>query len=479
MPADSDPYENRRLWRTELAATLALGWPLVLTNLAQTGLTTADVILMGWLGPAALAAGALGTNLYFAFLIFGIGVTSATAPLIAQELGRKRHSVRDVRRTVRQGLWASVAISIPVWVVLWNAEPILLLLGQEPALAAESAPFVRTLQWAFLPALWAVVLRCFFSALQRPGWILAIWALALPLNLAIAWVLMFGKLGFAPLGLAGAGVATTVSSLFMFVGLALVTMLDRRLRRYRLFGRWWRPDAHRLRIIWRIGLPIGGTLLFEVGLFNAAAFVMGLFGAEALAAHAIALQIATLSFMVPLGLAQAGTVRVGLARGASDPGGVGRAGWTAFALGVGFMAGIAVLMVAFPRPLVGVFLDAGDPANAGVIALAVTFLGFAALFQVVDGAQAVGAGILRGLNDTRVPMLYAALGYWGVGATLGIALAFPAGLKGAGIWIGLATGLAVVAVLMLRRWLRRGELGLLGEAPTVGIGRVETAPGPA
>ena len=143
------------------------------------------------------------------------------------------------------------------------------------------------------------------------------------------------------------------------------------------------------------------------------------------------------------------------------------------------MAGIAVLMVAFPRALVGVFLDAGDPANAGVIALAVTFLGFAALFQVVDGAQAVGAGILRGLNDTRVPMLYAALGYWGIGATLGIALAFPAGLKGAGIWIGLATGLAVVAVLMLRRWLRRDDLGLLGEAPTVGIGRVETAPGPA
>ena len=193
MPADSDPYENRRLWRTELSATLALGWPLVLTNLAQTGLTTADVILVGWLGPAALAAGALGTNLYFAFLIFAIGVASATAPLIAQELGRKRHSVRDVRRTVRQGLWASVAIAIPVWVVLWNAEPILLLLGQEPALAAESAPFVRTLQWAFLPALWAVVLRCFFSALQRPGWILAIWTLALPLNLAIAWVLMFGN----------------------------------------------------------------------------------------------------------------------------------------------------------------------------------------------------------------------------------------------------------------------------------------------
>jgi multidrug resistance protein, MATE family len=150
-------------WRGELAATLALGWPLVLTNLAQIGLTTADVILMGWLGPHALAAGALGTNLYFAFLIFGIGLVTATAPLIAQELGRKRHSVRDVRRTVRQGLWTAVTISIPVWLVLWNAQAILLLIGQEPALAAEAAPYVRTLQWAFLPFLASVVLRSFLG----------------------------------------------------------------------------------------------------------------------------------------------------------------------------------------------------------------------------------------------------------------------------------------------------------------------------
>jgi multidrug resistance protein, MATE family len=452
---------ERAAWRAEFAATLALGWPLVLTNLAQIGLTTADVILMGWLGGHALAAGALGTNLYFAFLIFGIGLVTATAPLIAQELGRKRHSVRDVRRTVRQGLWTAVAISIPVWIVLWNAERILLLIGQEPALAAQAAPYVRALQWAFLPFLAAVVLRSFLSALERPGWILVMGLLALPLNVAVAWAFMFGTLGAPRLGLAGAGIATTAASLFIFCGLALVIVTDRKLRRYHLFGRFWRSDWRRFRTIWRIGLPIGGTLLFEVGLFNAAAFVMGLFGADALAAHAIALQIASFTFMVPLGVAQAATVRVGLSYGARDPAGVRRAGWTAYALGVGFMACIAVMMVTFPRALAGIFLDANDPANAGVIALAVTFLGFAALFQVVDGAQVVGAGMLRGLNDTRVPMLYAALGYWGIGATLGIALAFPGGLKGAGVWTGLATGLAVVAALMLWRWLRRAELGLV------------------
>jgi MATE family multidrug resistance protein len=460
---DSETQESRELWRAELAATLALGWPLILTNLAQTGLTTADVILMGWLGSHALAAGALGTNIYFAFLISGIGIVTATAPLIAQELGRKRHSVRDVRRTVRQGLWAAVAISVPVWIVLWNAQAILLLLGQEPALAAEAAPYVRTLQWAFLPFLGSVVLRSFLSALERPRWVLVMGLLALPLNIAVAWAFMFGAFGAPSLGLAGAGVATTVASAFIFCGLALVIVTDRKLRRYHLFGRFWRADWRRFRTIWRIGLPIGGTLLFEVGLFNAAAFVMGLFGPEPLAAHAIALQIASLTFMVPLGLAQAATVRVGLAYGAGDPESIRRAGWTSYALGVGFMACIAVLMMAFPRTLAGIFLDAADPKNAGVIAFAATFLGFAALFQVVDGAQVVGAGMLRGLNDTRVPMLYAAAGYWGIGATLGIVLAFPVGLRGTGIWIGLATGLAVVAGLMLWRWLRRTELGLVRE----------------
>jgi MATE family multidrug resistance protein len=462
-------------WRAELEATLALAWPLILTNLAQTGLTTADVILMGWLGPGALAAGALGTNLYMAFLIFGIGVATATAPLIAQELGRKRHSVRDLRRTVRQGLWTAVAISIPVWAVLWNAERILLVLRQDPALAAEAGAYMRTLQWAFLPFLGSVVLRSFLSALQRPGWILVVGLLALPVNVAVAWALMFGRLGLPALGLAGAGVATTAASLFMVCGLALVIVLDRRLRRYRLFGRFWRSDRRRFRTIWRLGLPIGGTLLFEVGLFNAAAFVIGLFGADALAAHAIALQIASLTFMVPLGVAQAATVRVGLAHGARDPERVRRAGWTAYGLGVGFMACIALAMVTAPHALVGVFLDPGDPANAGVVALAVTFLGFAALFQVVDGAQTVGAGMLRGLGDTRMPMLYAALGYWGVGATLGIWLAFAARLEGAGVWTGLATGLAVVAALMLWRWLRRTELGLVPAGGRPGTVALEAA----
>jgi MATE family multidrug resistance protein len=404
-------FRDRQAWRREAWATLALAWPLIVTNLAQTALTTADVVLLGWLGPSALAAGALATNLFFGFLIFGIGLVTATAPMIAQERGRCPHAVRDVRRTVRQGFWAALSYAVPAWIVLWHAEAILLRLGQEPALAAAAGAYMRALQWTLFPFLVSVVLRSFLAALERPLWALVVGLLAVPINVALALWLMFGGLGMPPLGLVGTGLATSLTSFIMLAALAFVVASDRKLRRYSLFGRVWRADWPRYAALWRIGLPIGGTLLFEVSLFNAAAIVMGLFGAEALAAHQIALQIAAMSFMVPLGLAQAATVRVGLAYGAGDAAGISRAGWTAYMLGVGFMALMALVLVLFPRTLAGPFLDPTDPASARVIDTAVTFLAFVALFQIADGAQAVGAGMLRGLNDTRVPMLYAAFGY--------------------------------------------------------------------
>jgi MATE family multidrug resistance protein len=470
-----DMSDHRRLeraaWLAELRATLALSWPLILTNLAQNALMTSDVVLMGWLGPQALAAGALGTNLQFAFLIFGIGLVSATSPLIAEELGRKRHSVREVRRTVRQGLWAALTVAIPLWLVMWNGERILLAIGQDRDLARQAGDYIRALQWSLLPFLFYLVLRSFLAALERPGWALVMGILALPVNVAAAVVLMFGKLGAPAMGLVGAGWATTLSSTFLFAGLAVVAVLDRRFRRYHLFGRFWRPDWPRYRTLWRIGVPIGLTLAFEVTIFNAAAMLMGRIGADELAAHAIALQIASFSFMVPFGFGQAVTVRVGRAFGAGDPDGVTRAGWTAYGLGVGFMVFTALAMLLAPRLLVGAFLDLGDPRNAAVIGFAVSFLGLAAVFQLADGAQAVGSGMLRGLQDTRVPMIYAALGYWGVGLPLGVALAFGTSLRGLGIWIGLAVGLTVVALLMLYRWVKRDRLGLAIAADSAALRR--------
>lgn len=455
---------DRRLWTEEVRATLSLALPLIATNLAQVAINATDVIMLGWLGPDALAAGALGSNLYFALMIFGIGVVTAAAPLASAELGRHRHSVREVRRTIRQACWAGLTLCLPFWLVLWHTESLLILLGQEPTLAADAAAYTGTLQWALLPFFLYVVLRIFISALERPRWALTISLVAVPFNAFANWCLIFGNLGFPAFGIRGAGIGTIATCSFMFVALALVVLIDRRFRRYYLFGRFWRADWTRYREVWHLGLPIGMTLAFEVLVFNAAVLLMGLFGATALAAHSIALQIAAISFMIPLGFSQAVTVRVGLALGAGDRNAITRAGWTPFAMGVSFMAFMALMMILFPHGLIGIFLDRANPDNTDVIRLAVAFLAIAALFQVFDGAQSIAAGMLRGLQDTRMPMIYAGVGYWLIGLSLGVALAFPLEMEGVGIWLGLATGLAAVSALMLYRWLRRDRLAL-GRAP--------------
>lgn len=448
-------------WRDEIRATVSLAWPMVLTNLAQVAMTATDVMMMGRAGAGMLAAGALGSNLYFAPLIFGIGLMNATSPMMAIELGRNRHSVRDIRRTVRQGLWIAVLVSIPMWLFMWNVETVLLWMGQDPTLAREAGVYVRWLQWSVLPFFCYLVLRSFVSALERPRWALVIVVIAVVFNALGNWLLIFGNLGFPRMGIAGSGLATTLSSVLMFAGLALVVSIEPRFRRYRLFGRFWRPDWPRFKSLLKLGLPIAGTLIFEVWIFNAAALLMGLISAASLAAHAIAIQIASITFMVPMGVSQAVTVRVGRAYGARDATGIARAGWAAFAIGVAFMALTALVMVVWPIPLLAAFIDVGSPENAAVVALAVTFLAFAGLFQIFDGAQAVALGMLRGLHDTRMPMIYALFGYWGIGLPLGIVLAFPLGIAGVGIWIGLSTGLAVVALLLLVRWLGRERRGLV------------------
>lgn len=469
---------GRRAWLDEVRATLALAAPLILTNLLQMALTTTDVVMMGRLGPDALAAGVLGANLFFAFVIFGIGLVTAVSPMIARELGRKRHSVRDVRRTVRQGLWSAAAIALPVWVILWFAHPILLALGQEPQTAAGAARYLSTLQWAFLPFLCYIVMRNFIAAVERPLW--GIWAglIGFIANAGAAWCLIFGALGFPRLELLGAGIATTFSSTVMFLSLALIAVTDRKFRRYHLFGRFWRADWPRFRQLWGLGLPIAAALVFEVSIFNGAVFLMGLIGTTELAAHSIAIQVASVTFMVPLSFGQAATVRVGRAYGAGDPDAMGRAGWTSFAMGVGFMILTASTMLFAPRLLIGAFLDLGSPASLPVVELAVSFLAIAAIFQLVDGAQAVSSGMLRGLHDTRVPMILAGIGYWGIGFPLGALLAFPLGFGGAGIWMGLAAGLAVVAVLMTGRWTFREGLALMGDAAAVHRGIVREAAPP-
>jgi len=450
-----EPNQNSvQRWGRELSAALKLGWPLILTNVSQAALTATDVIFIGRLGKDTLASALLATSFYHTLVIFSMGLVSAVMPMIAIALGKNRHSVRDVRRTVRQGFWTAIIISIPIWVVLWHCEEIFLFLGQQPDIAARSTDFMHTLQWALLPYLFYIVLRSFFAAMEKPMWTLLIAGAAIGFNALAGWTLIFGHFGFPRMELHGAGIATTLSSLMMFLGMAVIALRHRRFRRYHLFGRFWRPDWPRLRELWRIGFPMALTFVFETSIFYAAVVMMGRISPTAMAAHAVAIQIASLSFMVPLGFGQVATVRVGRAYGAGNPKAVAYAGWSAYALGVGFMMIMGLLMILIPRLFIGVFLDLHDPENLPVMELAVSFLALAALFQTVDGAQAVAAGMLRGMRDTRVPMFLALLGYWGVGLPLGALLAFKVGMGGQGIWLGLAAGLGIVAVMMTLRWRR-------------------------
>ena len=442
-------------------ATLQLAWPMVLTNLAQTAMIVTDVVFIGRLGPQALAASSLAVNIYHTFTFFAFGLVSAVAPLVAREKGARRHEVREIRRIVRQGLWTVIAVSIPSIALLWHGDSFLLAIGQEPGLAAEAGVYLRALVWALPPFLGYIVLRFFISALERPQWAFIIAIMAILLNALGNWLLIFGNWDLPALGIVGSGLASAIATSLMFIGMAAVVMFDRHFRRYHIFGRFWEADWSRFKAIWRLGLPIGAIIAFETTIFNAAAFLMGWLGEAELAAHAIAIQIAAITFMTPLGIAQAATVRVGLAYGAGDALGVARAGWSAFILGTSFMVLTATLLITLPQFLIGIFIDTSHPGSLPVLALGASFLAVAAVFQIVDGAQVLAAGMLRGLHDTRMPMWYAAIGYWGIGLPLSFYLSQFTPLRGVGVWIGLAAGLAAVSVLMVQRWLRRGRLGLI------------------
>ncbi|WP_237214660.1 MATE family efflux transporter, partial [Falsiroseomonas oryziterrae] len=316
---------ERAAWRAEARAMLALAWPLVLTNLSQFALTLTDTVFLGRLGTEELAAATLGANLFFAALAPCFGLAMAAAPMTAQTRGRGRGFVRGMRRDVRAAFWAVAIATLPVWLLLWHAEALLLLLGQEPRLAELGGHYVRALMWG-MPCFCAfVVLRGFLAAEQRPGAALAVSVAGIALNVPLNLWLIHGGLGLPPLGVVGAGLASSLCNLAMLLGLVALIARDRHLRRFRLFGRLWRLDVARLREAAVIGLPIAGAMLLEIGVFAFAAIAMGWLGALAVAAHAIAVQVASMTFMVPMGLGQAATARVGLAIGAGDRAAAARA----------------------------------------------------------------------------------------------------------------------------------------------------------
>jgi MATE family multidrug resistance protein len=457
--ANISPVDVKAAWGGEFRSTLALAWPLILANLTQQVIQATDVLLMGRLGATQLAAATLALNLTFTFNLLLLGLITASSPMMATALGHRSNAVRDVRRTFRAGLWLIAFALPPYWLLLWHVGTFMRAFGISDELASQGQIFLRAYMWCTAPWLLFQLLRNFVAALERPRIVLWLSIAGIGVNALLSWSLIFGHFGLPALGLVGGGLGSTLTWLAMCGALIAVTSIERRFRRFRLFGHWWRFDAQRTMAMVRLGWPIGLTMALEMGVFALAAYFMGWLGAPAVAAHAIALQLAALTFMVPLGLGQAATVRVGLALGRRDEAGVTRAGWAAWVMGVGFMGTMALAIWTFPHELVTLFLE-DVPSNAFVIALAVSFLRVAAAFQLVDGAQVIGAGMLRGLHDTRWPLIFAFFGYWIVGLGIGAWLAFGQDWKGLGIWIGLASGLAAVAALMLARWLLRGRIGL-------------------
>lgn len=447
---DIQQAEGARPWAHEARATLKLGWPLIVAQLSNMALNTTDVVMMGWLGPEFLAAGVLAHSTQYPVILFATGILLAAGPMIAQALGAK--DVRSVRRTVRQCIWISALAALFLSPLLMNGDLLLRALGQDPATTDLVRTYLSIAAWQLFPALMFIALRSLSAAHNETAIVVWVTAVGIVVNGVLNYTLMFGHFGFPRLELMGAGIATTAVQSVMTLLLLLYVLRHRRMRRYSILGRLWRPDWPRFWSMFRLGFPIGLMLLAECMLFSGAAVLMGWLGTEQLAAHAVALQLAALSFMVPMGLSQATTIRVGHAHGRGDIAGQARAGWVSLGLSVLFMAAVALLFLLAPRPLIHLFFDPQDPMNAVPIKLAVGYLAIAGLFQLADGAQVTASASLRGVSDTKVPAIIAFVCYWCVGLPTAYVLGFWLNLGGTGIWLGLVSGLSLAAVSLVLRF---------------------------
>jgi multidrug resistance protein, MATE family len=436
---------------THARETLVLGLPLVGSHLAQMALHVADTVMVGWYGVVPLAAVVLGSSSFFIIFVVGSGFAKAVMPMVAAAMGRNDET--QVRRDTRMGLWLSIAYGIVVLPVFWQSGPILLALGQNAEVAAIAQDYLRITGFGLVPALCVTVLQSYLAALHRTQVVLWVTLVAVAVNVAVNWVLIFGNWGFPEMGARGAAVATLTVQVLSLVILALYTGLQPDLSRFHLFQRFWRPDWQAMRQVWRLGVPIGLTGLAEGGLFQASALMMGWIGTVELAAHGIALEAAALTFMLHVGLSSAATIRIARFDGAGDRLALRRAATVAVVISLGVALASVLLFLSLARPIVALFLDMAKPESAAILAYGVVLLGLAALFQLADGMQVVALGLLRGVQDTRVPMALAAVSYWLIGIPCSYVLAFRLGFGGEGLWLGLVVGLVCAsASLMWRFW---------------------------
>lgn len=440
----------------------ALAVPLTFAYLGSIAISTTDVVMMGWLGPEKLAAGALGHNLMFPLYLLGLGVVIAVTPMVAQNVGAG--AVQGIRRTLRQGLWAAVAMSLPFGAILWFGREVLILFRQDPAVAALAETYLHTALWSLAPSFGYITLRSFLTAHSRTKAVVITQFIAVILNLFGNYGLMFGHFGLPRLELAGAGLSTTIVQLASFAVLLCYTLWQPAYRHYELMRNFWRPDWPRFFELLRIGLPIGLAIVAESTLFAGTAFMMGLLGTVELAAQAIAVQCLAIAFMVPLSISHAAMVRVATFAGAGDRHGLSRASISALGLGAAVMLAIALCFVLANDGIAALFLDPAVPGALEVQLLAGGFLVYAAFGQLADGAQVILAGILRGVKDTAAAMWFSFTGFWAVGLTSAYLFCFVFDLGSLGIWLGIILGTAAVGLLAFARVLKCGLLSFRGPA---------------
>jgi multidrug resistance protein, MATE family len=428
-----------RLFGHELKGLLLLAGPIVVNQLGQVGMHTADTIMVGPLGAGPLAAVGLGSALHHFGVLLMTGVIMGMGPLVSQAFGAG--DVAACRRVFVQGCWLAVAVSVPVMLALLFGRDISLLLGQDAEVSALTGDYMGALVAGIAPALLFVAARQYLEGMGHATAPMVVTFLGLAINIGANRVLIYGIDGWVPaLGVVGSGWATTIVRWSMLIALLVFLLTHRTLPSLRTS---LRPLRHELARITAVGFPVGAQFGMEVGLFSFAAVAMGWLGAVELAAHQVTINIAATTFMVALGTSLAGSIRVGQHIGARRPRAVRRAVVATYMLSLGFMLCCALLFVLMPRALIGIYTP-----HVAIIELGGQLLLVAAAFQLFDGAQVTGVSVLRGAGDTRVPMLLAGVGYWGIGATSSYLLAFRFGLGPVGVWIGLSLGLAAVALAL-------------------------------
>lgn len=429
---------------------LRLGLPLVGGHVAQVLVGVTDTVMLGWYSVDALAAVTLGSTFFFTLMIFGAGFAWAVMPLVASFAAEDDET--GLRRATRMGLWLSLGFAVLAMPLMYWSEPVLRLMGQSDQVAADAGLYLRVAGFGIFPALIVMVLKSYLAALERTQVVFWITVAGAVVNGLANYALIFGNWGAPELGITGAAIASVVSQVAYLV--LTVIYVRRSLPQHALFRRLWRADPQMLKRVFALGWPIGLTSLSETGLFAASALMMGWIGTVALAAHGIAVQLAAVTFMVHLGLSNAATIRAGNALGRRDPDHMERGGITVTVLSLITSALTIAVFVTFPEPLLNLFMQEDEPQRVAILSIGVGLLGMAALFQLVDGAQAIALGLLRGVQDTRAPMVFAAVSYWGLGIPCSYIFGFWFGMGGIGIWLGLVTGLGMAAILLSWRfWL--------------------------